>query len=152
MCILSVRSGSCVCARVVNQYGVIRQPLAAVCPASVDLKPDGYRQQTRGSIAQTEETENRSRIMFQRCHMQEKIQEFLIGPLSLDVKQAVCYIFCNKHIGGDVSDVNYVPRVPLGRMPVSCLYFLSCQNTTVRPHRVLDMVVETLYRPYKWFC
>lgn len=80
-------------------------------------------------------------MVFKRCHMQEKMQEFLTGPLSLNVKQAVCYIFCDKHCGGDVSDVNYVL---LGRMPVSCLYFLSCQNTTVRPHRVLEMAVETL--------
>ncbi|KAG8004028.1 hypothetical protein GBF38_008086, partial [Nibea albiflora] len=34
----------------VNQCGVIRQPLAMVCPAPVDLKPDGYHQQTRSCI------------------------------------------------------------------------------------------------------
>lgn len=82
-------SGSCVCVCMcaVNQCGVIHQPLAMVCPASVDLKPDGYLQQTQSCIPQTEETENRSQIMYHHtvtCRKRggRKMHKFLIGPFT----------------------------------------------------------------------
>ena len=41
------------CVSIVNQGGVIHQPLAMVCPASVDLKPDVYHGRTQKCITHT---------------------------------------------------------------------------------------------------
>lgn len=56
----------------VNQCGVICQPLAMVCPACVDLKLDGYCWQTLNYIPDSQETENRSDIMFQHTVIEGK--------------------------------------------------------------------------------
>lgn len=56
LCVLCGDCGSGVYMCAVNQCGVIRQPLAVVCPAPVDLKPDGYHRQTQSCITQTEDT------------------------------------------------------------------------------------------------
>lgn len=52
---------SCMCA--VNQ-GAIRQPLAMVCPASVDLIPDGYHKQEASPHTHCEDKGTGARLFF----------------------------------------------------------------------------------------
>lgn len=49
----------------VNQYGVICQPLAMVCPACVDLKLDGYCREIQSYVTDSQETGNRRNIIKQ---------------------------------------------------------------------------------------